>query len=98
MGYEHKALALMMLVGWNNFAVKIREDKTWYVELAYLERKDKGMLVSHTSASETPVEAIEAAWEWATSPDYYLVVQALRNTRRAVKWNGFMWQDVPERL
>ena len=88
-----------MLVGWQNFAVRTREDRTWYVELSGLYRREGSLLVYHTSVSESPEIAIEAAWKWATETegDDYLVVDELGDHHRAVKWNGFMWQRVSER-
>ena len=96
MTYGEKALALMMLVGWQNFSLKIREDKTWYVELAHVDRHEGGLMSAHTSVSKSPEEAVEKAWEWATDSQYHLVTNSLRENWRAVKWNGFMWQDVPD--
>ena len=52
MNYGEKALALMMLVGWQNFSLKIREDKTWYVELAHVDRHEGGLMSAHTSVSK----------------------------------------------
>jgi hypothetical protein len=68
MHWSNKALALMMLVGWHSFAIKIREDGTWYVSLSGLERKEGGMGLKNTSIPVTP-------WEWATESENYLLLE-----------------------
>lgn len=86
----------MSLSGWTNFGLKIRDNGTWYVQHSGVERKEGSCLSGSLQNGDTPEEAIEQCWKWATNPDYYLVKDAYKPERRAVKWNGFMWEDTQE--
>ena len=96
MDWQQKALALQLLVGWQNFSIKMRGVKNWYVQTKGLERKEKSILSSGRTNGITPQDAVEQCWEWATGSEHYLIVNAYQPARRAVKWNGFMWEDVTE--
>ena len=96
MDWQQKALALQLLVGWQNFSIKMRCVKNWYVRIKGLQRKEKSMLSSGWSQGITPQDAVEQYWEWATGSGHYLVLNSYAADRRAVKWNGFMWEDVTE--
>ena len=96
MDWQQKALALQLLVGWLNFSIKMRGVKNWYVQTKGLERKEKSILSSGCTSGITPQDAVEQCCEWATDSKYYLVLNAHATDRRAVKWNGFMWEDVTE--
>jgi hypothetical protein len=96
--WEQKAQALQALVGWSNFALKMRDIGNWYVQTTGLELK-KGVCLSGSCVhAQDPQQAVALTWKWATElePDTYLVVNAYRDNRRAVRWNGFMWEDVVE--
>lgn len=96
MTWTQKALALQALVGWYNFSLKLRENESWYVEHTGLGRKEGCCLSGGCQNGKTPNEAVEQCWRWATDPDYYLVLNATSKNRRAVRWNGFVWEDVVE--
>ena len=96
MTWQEKAAALDALA---EIQVMIRKPGDWYVSQR-VEIKDDGVLISSYGNGVTPEEAIENHWrelvdEIADTPKY-LVVRAFQDQRRAVRWNGFMWQDVAE--
>ena len=93
MTWQQKAQAIMALVGWQDFSLHLREDGTWYV-LTGASRREGIMLSSGYDIEPTPEKAIEHYWDWLTDTKYYVVLKASSPDRRAVKWNGFMWQDV----
>lgn len=90
MTYTDKAIALQSLIGWYNFSLRVREDRTWYVSMHGVYRREGGGMGSHTSSAATPQEAIDAAWAWAAHPDAVLVLTE-GNEYQYFKWNGFMW-------
>jgi hypothetical protein len=94
MTYEQKFAALGAL--WFAPALHMQKPGDWYVLWTGVERREGGCLSSGCVSEATPELAVEAKWEWATDPRYYLVINAMRDNRRAVKWNGFMWEDVDE--
>jgi hypothetical protein len=77
--------------------VKFRKPGDWYVNQD-VEVKDGGILIGTYGNGATPEEAIEDHWRVLTEipRGHYLVVRAFDNLRRAVRWNGFMWEDVKE--
>jgi hypothetical protein len=93
---QQKALAMLGLVGWTGFDLKLREDGTWYVSIN-ADIRDGGCLVGVNTAKPTPEAAIEDTWKQLTDiePDQYIVAKP-GGKRRAVRWNGFMWSDVQE--
>ncbi len=94
MTYEQKFAALAALSP--RPVIHMRKPGDWYVLMSGVERKEGGCLSSGCVSEATPSLAVEAKWLWATDPKYYLVINAMRDNRRAVKWNGFMWEDVDE--
>lgn len=59
--------------------------------------KDRAILSSELGTGKTPEEAVDAAWAIIEAlPDSKaLVVERFGMPRRYVRWNGFMWADVP---
>jgi hypothetical protein len=96
MNWEQKCMAIQALTGFFGFALSIRKEGDWYVSYSGLERCEGSCLSSGCCNGKTPQEAVEACWKWATNPHYYMVVHAYDPNRRAVRWNGFMWEDVDE--
>ena len=94
MTYEQKFAALGALC----FApaLHMRKPGDWYVSMLGVERKEGPCLSGGCISEPTPEAAVDAKWEWAIDPRYYLVINAMRDKRRAVRWNGFMWEDVDE--
>lgn len=99
MNWGQKLEALKALCGEFNVSLKMRAPGDWYVETTGLEIKvNASILSSHTSRAPSPEKAVEDAWRAYVEdlpPDRYLVVGAMRSSRRHVRWNGFMWQDLP---
>ena len=96
MNWEQKAQALMALTGVCSFSLLLREDGSWFVRHTGIERKEGGCLSGGHQHGNTPQEAIEQCWEWATDPQYYLVKDAYSSGRKAYKWAGFLWKEIEE--
>jgi hypothetical protein len=90
----YKALSALCHVG--DVAIRMDVNSNWYVSLSSVERKEGGCLSSGGSHEATIEQAVMKKWHWAIDPQYYLVINAMLPSRRAVRWNGFMWQDVQE--
>ena len=64
-----------------------------------VEIKSDGVLTNVSGRDKTPELAIEDHWQRLVDKlqsDQWVVVDAYRDTRRDVRWNGFRWYDVPE--
>lgn len=96
MDWQQKAAALDALA---EIEIKIRKPGDWYVH-QHVEIKDDCIMRGEYGNGRTPEEAIEDHWQRLVvnieQTPLYLVARAMRDTRRAVKWNGFMWMDYPE--
>lgn len=103
MDWQEKAAAL---AGLTELAVCFREKQwriggpePWYVQQR-IYIKDDCVLRGVYGNGDTPQEAIEDHWKHLVTElpaNQYLVICASDSERRrAVRWNGFMWQDVPE--
>lgn len=93
MNYEQKLQALNAI---GECKILMRSPGNWYVSQS-TEVKNNGMLEGRYGNGATPERAIEDHWESLTTlaPHEYIVIHAGGN-RKAVKWNGFMWEDVKE--
>lgn len=90
-----KALALNAL-GWSDFAIKIRETGEWYAVCAG-EISDGHVLKSTMGNGRNPEMAIASLWSCMTSLEPGERIVLLRDgERRAVRWNGFMWEPFNE--
>lgn len=76
------------------------DDGEWYMAVEGVEIKDTpstaGALVGR---GRTPEQAVMDCWKNATSrltADQYVVVDGLRDTRAAYRWNGTRWAPVQE--
>jgi hypothetical protein len=101
--YEQKFLALQSLLGFpGDASLHMRGMGNWYVSLPRVDIKDGGCLSSVGSTGKTPAEAIEKTWLALTEnlpKDQYIVLDASDpKKRRAVRWNGFMWESIDEGL
>jgi hypothetical protein len=96
MTWEEKFEALQALS--KDISLKMRFPGNWYVSQTSVERKRGGFLGGGVGNGKTPQEAVEDDWKNKTELESgeYLVIDAYKPTRRAVEWNGFMWQDVKE--
>jgi hypothetical protein len=99
MDWEQKFAALKSLSPLSSdCAVFMRKPGSWYVTLGSIEIGGDGVLTMVSGDGDTPRAAIEDAWERVTSlgPNRYLVLNAGSDARRHVRWNGFMWAEVPK--
>ena len=71
--------------------VKMREDRTWYVSVS-AEISNAPFLESPTQAAPAPEAAIREAWASYSTANKVVITLPVR---RCVRWNGFMWADVP---
>ena len=94
MSYEQMMQALKAICV--NVGVHMRRPGDWYVVMPGVQRKEGGCLFSGCDSAKDPEAAIRSRWIWAIDPAHYLVINAYHGTRRAVKWNGFMWEEVQE--
>ncbi len=96
MDWQQKAAALDALA---EIEIKIRKPGDWYVSQR-VEIKNDCFLEGAYGNGDTPMAAIEDHWNRLVTDiecrPLYLVARAGHPNRRAVRWNGFMWQDVPE--
>ena len=95
MDWEQKLEALSCL---GEVSLMMRQPGNWYVHgPAGVEIKEEGCLASPTQRGATPRAAVEECWIQYTklAADRYLVVNAMaRDSRRHIRWNGFMWQEL----
>lgn len=70
----------------------------WYVHQSYVEVSDGAFLHSETGRGLTPQEAVEQHWDNHVTnlPLCNTIRIGLSDNRRDVRWNGYMWVDVPE--
>lgn len=79
-------------------SLEMRKPGDWYVHLSGAEIKRGAILYSGLTRSKIascPAEAVDQAFEEFASQ--VVVIHAMdRARRRLVRWNGFMWEDVPD--
>lgn len=94
MDWEQKAAALNALA---EIELKIRKPGDWYV-MQTLDVKEEHVMRSVCGNGTTPETAILSHWRQAVDEigEFYLVARPKGYPRRAVRWNGFMWEDVHE--
>ena len=96
MDWQQKAAALNQLTA---ISLHLRKENDWYVR-QNVEVKEGCMLASHSGSGSTPEKAIEDHWRYLVThlPDSnYLVLHGYnRSRRKAVRWNGSMWEDIDE--
>ena len=91
MTWEQKLAALNAIV---EHQLVMRKPGDWYVT-GRLEVAGDGFLTSPTQSGKTPQEAVEQCWKQYVddlSHEEYLF-GGIPGDTKAVKWNGFMWQD-----
>lgn len=95
MDWQQKLAALQCL---GPVALKMRSPGNWYVE-ARAEIKQGSILAGAYGNGATPELAVLDHWRQFVDElphGHYIVTDAYRTERRAVRWAGFMWQEVPE--
>lgn len=70
----------------------------WSAHCSRVEVRRRGFLASAVGFGHTPDAAIEALWRHLVDEidGEYLVIEAMTDKRRAVRWNGFMWESATE--
>lgn len=89
MTWEEKLTAIQAL-GCDT-CLKMRAPGNWYVSVKGREFKEGSMLSGGYGNGRTPEEAVEDDWEQCSVA--LVVINAYSDTRRTVRWNGFMWQE-----
>jgi len=99
MTWEEKFAALGALAGGWDCALHMRHPGNWYVHLRSVDIGGHGLLGAVVGNGDSPATAVEDCWTTATTlpQDQYIVIHAMRDRRRAVRWNGFMWETVNEK-
>lgn len=96
MDWQQKAEALNALAQIN---IRMRKAGDWYVQQSIeVKKQGSGMLSGQYGNGETPEAAIENHWGKLCEHlpvDSYIVIDAMCNTRRHVRWNGYMWLELP---
>lgn len=96
MDWQYKFAALNALKG---ACLRMREPNNWYVDQP-IEVKQGPVLWNDHGSGKCPETAVLDHWTRLTElkPDEYLVINAAAPHRKAVRWNGFMWEAVKEEL
>lgn len=96
MTWEQKFAAINAIA---DASLRMREPGDWYVSQPRVEVKAGSILTGSYGNGRTPEAAIEAHWRALTQleGDSYVVVDAYKDERKAVEWNGFMWVEIRER-
>lgn len=98
MNYEQMLHALKAL---GETSLKMREPGNWYLSQSGVEVSSGCMLESRYGNGKTPEEAVVDHWKRLTElgPREVIVLNATDYARRkAVVWNGFMWEERKEEL
>lgn len=100
MDWQQKFAAINALCRGVGASLKMRNPGDWYVSIP-VEIGDGHFLttIGGSISAPSPVDAVEEAWNSLTrdlKPTERIIVGAGSPDRRAVRWNGFMWVDVPE--
>lgn len=92
--YEQKLAAMNAL---RSCSVHMREPHSWYVSQPGVEIKNGSVLQNVSGNGDSPGAAIEDHWEQliVVPAPRVIVLDAMRETRKYVRWNGFMWVEIP---
>lgn len=77
--------------------LRMREPGNWYVSTG-IEIGGDEMLRAVGESGATPEEAVEKTWQLIERLplNRCIVVGAYTDQRRELRWNGYMWADVPK--
>lgn len=96
MSWQEKFAAINAL---GEASLMMRKPGDWYVNQPRVETKDEGSSVIGCDYGNgaTPEDAVVDHWERiaALPPRWFVVVDSFGPSRRHVRWNGYMWVDVP---
>jgi len=99
MNWEQKFQAMQaLLIFKGDAAIHMRHPGDWCVSLPSVDIKSSHFLQGVSESGKTPEEAVNNTWNGLVDlkSGTYIVTNAYKDGRRAVKWNGFMWEDVKE--
>lgn len=98
MDFQQKARALAALSpDIAGFSIHIRDAGDWYATCKGVEIANGRFLSRPTSSGANPEEAVNDLWKQFTDIGAdWLVINAMGPDRRAVRWNGFMWEPFKE--
>jgi len=84
--------------GLSEVSLEMRCPGDWYVVHIRVDIKEGGMLKSVCGNGTTPELAVLDHWRILTELQLgqYIVVGAMRENRRVVTWNGYMWKNIIE--
>ncbi len=94
MDWQTKAAALNAL---EQISIMIRSPNDWYIQQR-TEVGGDGCLTGQYGNGETPERAIIDHWNKLVNDlpsDRYLVVGGSSANRKQYRWNGYMWEDLP---
>jgi hypothetical protein len=77
--------------------LRMRKPGDWYVS-SRIEIGGDGTLQGAYGNGTSPEEAVLETWDkFVTNLEsgYFLVLGAHTDRRREVRWNGFMWEELP---
>jgi hypothetical protein len=96
MTWEQKLAALDALAGQGTIAM--RKPGDWLCSHR-LSIKDQCILKGGCGNGATPQDAIEDQWSRLTEKlarHELIVIDEMKASRRAFRWNGFMWREIDE--
>jgi hypothetical protein len=97
MTWEQKLQACQALTWSGDVGVKMRKPGNWYVSQPGVEIKDKFFLKGAYGNGISPEKAVEDHFHVLTElKDGECVKADYAGVTRYVRWNGFMWADVPK--
>jgi hypothetical protein len=92
MTWEQKLAALQAIAP---TTLNMRKPGDWYVSAQGRDVGGDGLLTASYGNGKTPQEAVEDDWrQVAELPFDKYVVVFVRNTRKHLRWNGYMWSDL----
>lgn len=96
MTWEQKFEAIQAL---GSACLRMRSPGDWYVSQSGVEVRRGPFLESRYGNGVTPQAAVSDHWDKLTTLDLagdeVIVLDAMRDTRRHVRWNGYRWVDEP---
>ncbi len=96
MTWEEKFRALRALDP--TVCLMMRDDGIWFVPAGRRAIGQPGAFTCVQESGLTPEEAVNEIWDRYMSEalgESALLLDPFSDTPRKVRWNGFMWQDVP---
>lgn len=92
-----RALQALGEVGLSMTDPSVADPARWCCHVRGVEIADGSFLTSSSGFGATPEAAIIAQWETLTRlpANKWVAVGGYSDQRRNLRWNGYMWADVP---